>query len=489
MTIRLIDLINKRHPSPSKRLGGNCLLPGLALLLCTGAHGEFNASPDEARAIAKEAYLYGFPVVEMYKTLYTQAVDAGSPDYKAPFNQIGNSAQVFTPKDSAFITPNSDTPYSFVWMDLRSEPMVLSLPPIEKDRYYSVQLIDLYTQNFDYLGTRTNGNEGGHFMIAGPGWQGPTPHGIDRVIHSESQIVYALYRTQLFDQADLAKVRHIQQGYGVQPLSRYLDQSPPPVLPAVAWIRPQADISDTPALFRYLNFMLAFAPPVDSERELLERFEKIGISATKPFEESTLDAEQARALQAGIDDGKAEFAQFKHSHIDTHKVTSGDLFGSRAHLNNNYLYRYAGARLGIFGNSAEEASYMGYYTDDSGQPVDASQYDYTLHFAKGQLPPAKAFWSLTMYDGKTRLLVDNPLNRYLINSRMLDGLKRDADGGLTLYVQHRSPGKARESNWLPAPDGPFYGVLRLYMPGPQVASGQWKLPLLKPAPASPKAPN
>ena len=456
------------------------LLPAMALLLCASAHAEFNASPDEARQIAKQAYLYGFPVVEMYKTLYTQAVDSGSPDYKAPFNQIGHSAKVFTPKDTAFITPNSDTPYSFVWMDLRSEPLVLTLPAIEEGRYYSTQLIDLYTQNFAYLGTRTTGNKGGRFMIAGPGWQGPAPQGIDKVIHSESQVVYALYRTQLFDEADLDKVKQIQQGYKVEPLSGFLKQSPPPVLPAVAWLKPQANMSDSPALFRYLNFMLAFAPPVNSESELLQRFKKIGIDPDKPFEESTLSPEQTQALQAGIDDGKAEFAAFKKTEIDTHKVSSGDLFGSREHLNNNYLYRYAGARLGIFGNSAEEASYMGYFTDVSGQPVDASKHAYTLHFAKGQLPPAKAFWSLTMYDGKTRLLVDNPLDRYLINSRMLGQLKRDADGGLTLYVQHDSPGKGRESNWLPAPNGPFYGVLRLYMPGPQVASGQWKLPLLTP---------
>lgn len=131
---------------------------------------DFSASPDEARAIAKEAYLYGFPVVEMYKTLYTQAVDTKSPNYKAPFNQIGNTAKAFTAKDTAFVTPNADTPYSFVWMDLRAEPLILTLPAIEEHRYYSVQLIDAYTQNFAYLGTRSTGNNGGHFMIAGPDW-------------------------------------------------------------------------------------------------------------------------------------------------------------------------------------------------------------------------------------------------------------------------------------------------------------------------------
>lgn len=456
------------------------LYAGLLLLVSFSAQAEFNASPSEARAIAKEAYLYGFPVVEMYKTLYTQAVDTGGPNFKAPFNQIGNTATNFTPKDTAFVTPNSDTPYSFVWLDLRAEPVVLSLPAIEDNRYYSVQLIDLYTQNFDYLGTRKTGNKGGNYLIAGPGWQGAKPAGINAVIHSDSNIAYALYRTQLFNPQDLAQVQKIQQGYTVKTLSAFTDSGAPDPAPAVKWPAPQAEMSDSPALFRYLNFMLAFAPTDPSETMLMARFAKIGVGPGLPFEEKHLSAEQLKALQGGIEDGKAEFATFKKTTVDTHKVSSGDLFGSRQHLNNNYLYRYAGANMGIFGNSAEEANYIGYFVDNAGKPVDASSTRYTLHFAPGQLPPAKAFWSLTMYDGKTKLLVDNPLNRYLINSRMLADLHQDPDGGLTLYVQHDSPGKDREANWLPAPAGPFYGVLRLYLPGPEVASGAWKMPLLTP---------
>src|SRR5476649_2512336 len=130
------------------------LLASLSIFMSTGALADFTATPAEARAIAKEAYLYGYPVVAMYKTLYTQAVDKGGPNFKAPFNKIGNTTKVFSPADTAFVTPNSDTPYSFVWMDLRTEPVVLTLPPIAENRYYSVQLIDLYTQNFAYLGTR-----------------------------------------------------------------------------------------------------------------------------------------------------------------------------------------------------------------------------------------------------------------------------------------------------------------------------------------------
>ncbi|TWD52459.1 DUF1254 domain-containing protein [Pseudomonas sp. SJZ131] len=454
------------------------LLASLSILLSAGAWADFTATPQEARGIAKEGYLYGFPIVEMYKTLYTQAVDKSSENFKAPFNHIGNTAKAFTAKDTAFVTPNADTPYSFIWMDLRAEPLVLTLPPIEEQRYYSVQLIDLYTQNFAYLGSRSTGNQGGHFMIAGPTWQGQQPVNIDRMLRSESDIAYALYRTQLFDAKDLAKVEQIQHGYKVETLSQYLKQQAPAAAKAIDWPKPLPTMSDTPELFRYLNFMLAFAPAQDVEKDLLARFAKIGIEAGKPFRLTDLRAEQRQALEDGINDAKAEFAEFKKSKIDTHQVSSGDFFGTRDHLKGNYLYRYVGANVGIFGNSAEEANYIGYFVDKDGQSVDASKHNYTLHFDKGALPPADAFWSLTMYDGKNKLLVANPLNRYLINSRMLPDLKLDADGGLTLYVQNKAPANDLQSNWLPAPDGPFYGVLRLYLPRPEVASGQWKMPLL-----------
>src|SRR5471030_2844401 len=259
------------------------MLASLSLLICCSAWADFSATPQEARGIAKEAYLYGFPVVEMYKTLYTQAVDKGGPNFKAPFNKIGNTTKVFSPADTAFVTPNSDTPYSFVWMDLRTEPVVLTLPPIAENRYYSVQLVDLYTQNFAYLGTRSTGNNGGHYMIAGPDWKGQQPVDVDRVVYSESNIAYALYRTQLFDEKDLNKVKQIQNGYKVQSLSSYVKQAAPAKAPKIDWPKPLAGMSEGPQLFRYLNFMLAFAAPQDSEKDLLARFATIGIAPGAPF--------------------------------------------------------------------------------------------------------------------------------------------------------------------------------------------------------------
>jgi len=455
-----------------------CSLLAVCLSIAAGnaAAINFSATPAEATTIAREAYLYGFPVVEMYKTLYTQAVDTQGNNFKAPFNQIGNTAMVFTPRDTAFVTPNSDTPYSFLWMDLRTEPLVLTLPAIEDGRYYSTQLIDLYTQNFAYLGTRTTGNKGGNFMISGPGWSGEKPAGIDAVIPSESAIAYGLYRTQLFDDKDLAKVKQIQRGYKVQPLSQFLGKSEPAAAPAVDWPAPVADMSDSPELFKYLNFMLAFAQPQPSETALRERFKKIGIEPGQPYNLTELTAEQRKALEDGIAAGKAEFAQFKKDKVDTHEISSGDLFGSREHLHNNYLYRYAGANMGIFGNSAAEANYIGYFVDNQQHPVDASKHSYTLHFNKDALPPANAFWSLTMYDGKNKLLVDNPINRYLINSRMLPDLKRNTDGSLTLYVQHRRPPASGKTTGCQHLTGRFMVYCAFTCPSPRLPAENAKCP-------------
>jgi len=324
------------------------LLASLSILMSSGAWADFTATPSEARAIAKEAYLYGYPVVEMYKTLYTQAVDKGGVSFKAPFNHIGNTAQVFTPKDTTLATPNPDTPYSFVWMDLRSEPLVLTLPKIEDNRYYSVQLVDLYTHNFAYLGTRSTGNNGGHYMIAGPDWKGQQPVDVDRVVYSESNLAYALYRTQLFDEKDLNKVKQIQNGYKVQSLSSYVKQAAPAKAPKIDWPKPLANMTEGPQLFRYLNFMLAFAAPQDSEKDQLARFATIGIAPGAPFKVNQLSAEQRKALEDGIADAKAEFAAFKKDKLDTQQVAIGDLFGNRDHLKNNDLYRYAGAEGGAF---------------------------------------------------------------------------------------------------------------------------------------------
>ena len=193
-------------------LGG--LLPGGAL----GAE----VTPAEARAIAKDAYVYGFPLVDSYRIQHEYFVDSKSPQYKGPWNQIVNVPRVYTPADTAIQTPNSDTPYSFVGMDLRAEPLVLTVPVIEKSRYFRGHLIDAYTFNFAYIGSRATGNDGGSFLVAGPHWKGEVPKGVTKVIRSETEFVFALYRTQLFNPGDIDNVKKVQAGYKVQTLSAFL---------------------------------------------------------------------------------------------------------------------------------------------------------------------------------------------------------------------------------------------------------------------------
>jgi hypothetical protein len=453
----------------------------IAVLLCSFGFtvaAQTNVSPSESRAIAKEAYIYGFPMVDSFRIQYDYFQDSKNPEFKAPWNHIANIPRVTTPADTTAQTPNADTPYSWLGLDLRAEPIVLTMPVIPKDRYFSVQLIDAYTFNFAYIGSRTTGNEGGSFLIAGPSWKGETPKGITKVIRADTEFIFAFYRVQLFDPKDIDNVKKVQAGFKVQPLSAFAGTPPVKATP-VNFIKPisREDEKKSLAFFNILNFVLQYCPKDPSEVELLSRFSKIGVGAGKTLDVSKLSPEMRTAMEQGIADAWVDFngilKQFNEG-----KVTSGDVFGTREYLKNNYLYRMAAAVLGIYGNSKQEAMYPMYGVDSDGQKLTGTN-KYTLHFANGQLPPVNAFWSLTMYKMPESLLVANPIDRYLINSAMLPQLKKDADGGVTLYIQNESPGKDKEANWLPAPNGPFVMYMRLYWPKEQALDGKWTAPPLK----------
>lgn len=451
------------------------------LLATTGCTQSDQPTPEEARAIAQEAYVYGFPLVDSYRIQYSYFQDSASTEYKAPWNQLHNEARLYTPADTVMQTPNADTPYSQLGADLRSEPLVLSVPDIDSKRYYSLQFIDAYTYNFAYVGSRTTGNNAAHFLLAGPGWKGPTPAGIAKVIRSDTDFAFVLYRTQLFDSADLDAVRKVQAGYKVQPLSAFLGQPAPKPLAPIQFIKPlsEKEERDSPAFFDVLNFVLNDCPTLPEEQAMMSRFAKLGIGPGKTFDFKALSPQVQAAVKAGMGDAWNKSMQEFNQLRAAGKINSASVFGSRQHLAGNYLYRMGAAVNGIYGNSVEEALYPTYYVDAQGQKLDGSQQRYVLHFDKGQLPPANAFWSLTAYTLPQRGLVANPLNRYLVNSPMLPQLQRDSDGGLTLYVQSESPGAAQESNWLPVPKGPFLLALRLYWPKTEAIDGQWKQPPLQ----------
>jgi hypothetical protein len=437
---------------------------------------------EETKAIAEEGFIYGLPLVMNYAVMYEYSVDKNSGQFKAPFNQILNEPRVFTYKDTAIPTPNSDTPYSLCWLDLRAEPIVLSVPAVEKDRYFSVMLCDGNTYNYGYIGSRATGNEPGDYLVVGPDWKGETPAGIKKVFRSTTPFSLAAYRTQLINPDDMPNVIKVQSGYKAQPLSAFLKQPAPPAAPKIDFV-PATTEGIKKNFYEYLDAALQFVPEAPDNKEIRAKLAKIGIGPGKTFSFKDLSLEHKAAVLLAMKEGDDKVEKYLNSgmkNINGWKV--GSLFGDEAFYKGDWLMRAAAAKGGIYGNNAVEAMYPLTKTLADGEVLDGSKHSYTLTFPAGEFPPVNAFWSVTMYDGKSQLLIENPINRYLINSPMLPGMKKNEDGSLTLYIQKDNPGGDKEANWLPAPNGPIYLVLRLYWPKTEAPSilppgeGTWKPP-------------
>ncbi|MEA4855334.1 MAG: DUF1254 domain-containing protein [Solidesulfovibrio sp.] len=470
-----------------------CCLATLLLAGCArrgdvigqAAAKEKNA-PDLAavRAIAEEGFIYGLPIVMNYAVVYENAVDRTSGQYKGPIGTLYNEARVFTYEDTTVVTPNSDTPYSFVFMDLRAEPFVISVPAVEKRRYYSVQLVDGNVFNYGYIGSRATGNGPGDYLVAGPDWKGEVPAGIKKVFRSSTQFSMGLFRTQLFDAKDMPNVVKVQAGYKARPLSAYLGKPAPAALPLPAFPKIDKELVKVD-FFEYLDFALQFAPAGPEEAAIREKLARIGVGPGKTFDFKDLSLAHKAEVLLGMKDGAAKVdgkVGAIGAEIDGWRLASA--FGDRAFYHGDWLLRAAAAKAGIYGNDAVEAVYPMAKTLADGEPLDGGKHDYAITFAPGQLPPVNAFWSITMYDGKTQLLVKNPIGRYLVNSPMLPQLRRNPDGSLTMYIQKDRPAGNKAANWLPAPDGPIYLVMRLYWPKTQapsilpVGSGDWQPPAI-----------
>ena len=461
------------------------LIAVLAVAAACAGNGTDTLTPGEAEATAREAYVWGFPMVMNYKTLYNYAIDTSSPDYKGPFNQVSCEARLFTPDDRAVVTPNSDTPYCMFWLDLRAEPQVLTVPEMEPERFYHFQLIDLYTHNFAYVGTLTTGNDAGSFLLAGPGWDGEKPEGIDRTIRSETDFMFVVVRTQLFGENDLARVEEIQAAYELQPLSGLLGTEAPPAPPTPDFPTWQEGAQFDERFFGYLDFMMSLlGEPSPGKEERWQRLGRLGSGTEGDFDFAALTPEIQQAMRTGREAGFADIEAFVASHSED-PLMSGKIFGTREflaesamdfQLENADLLRAVAAHTGLYGNSAAEAIYPAFFVDAAGEPLDAAANRYVITFPEGELPPARSFWSLTMYDGKTQLFIDNPIDRSLLNSTKVDDFRMDDDGSLTLLIQAEAPEEEWQSNWLPAPDGPFYLVMRLYGPEDEALDGSWTPP-------------
>ncbi len=381
--------------------------------------------------LAERAYVYGYATVDLYRILHDFALDPDSAEYKAPLNQWAHSRQLADPSEKAIVAMNVDTPYSYAWLDLRAEPVVLTLPAFEASRYMSAMLVDLYTYIVGYVSPRTNGHAGGRFLVAGPGWDGPIPDGIRGVFRSTTELCLVLLRTQLFDDADMPNVVALQDACAVEPLSRATGSRPPAAPPALDPIEP-VDVRQPPSLafFDVLAWMLRYMPVLDGDARIRADLGLLGVHPGEPFH--VPDAGSAEAILAGMRAGSTAIA----AHARTVR-SSGELFGSREFFHGDHLARATGAMLGILGNAAEEYLGVGWQADADGEPF-TGEHRYAIRFGPGGFPPVDAFWSITLYDAE-RHLYANPLDRYVIDSRLVPDLVPDQDGGYTIHVQHDDP--------------------------------------------------
>ena len=439
-------------------------------------------TPDQAKAkqayaLGVQAYIWGYPMVVMQKSrdAMTKGGDAPvtpgafnkSGKLFAPVNQVANAWGMLGPKFSAVQSGNSDTQYSVTWFDSSKEPYVLHLPNA-KGRYYTFQFIDAYTNNFHYASTRTMGSQEQAYALVAPGWTGKLPDGVTRV-GTPTPTGFIIGRWFVASEKDVAAVNALQKQVTMTPLSSYGKKYTPPKVKVV----PATKYTGGLAFFEQLGDTLVLNGAPASDAGLLGLLKNIGLTVDHGFDPSGLSDGEKKALAQAVTEGNAMLAAKSAS-------MGKDVNGWQLspvldeYFGNDYLFRAAIGYQAMFVNTPIEAYYPGVFKDTSGKTMDGSTGKYTLTFAKGETPPVGAFWSTTMYDAKKRLMTENSINRYKIGSA--DNLKINADGSTTIYIQNASPGKEKESNWLPAPNEPFYMLFRMYQPDIEVLNGQYELP-------------
>jgi hypothetical protein len=443
------------------------LVLGLALSSAPGTAQSIK--PDAAYELATQAYLFAYPLVLMERTRLAVP--------NRPINEFVH-AQVYPgPKARTVVRPNVDTLYCTAWLDLSREPIVMSVPDMG-GRYYLVQMLDAWTETFSVPGTRTTGNKAGRFAIVGPGWKGTVPRDMT-TIKSPTNMVWLIGRIQTNGPDDYPAVRALQAGFRLVPLS---GQSPPPAArPAGADFtqRPIEAAQTPPALVAQQDantFLSAFTdalvanPPHADDAPFVARLKTIGIVPGKPFDRSALSPEVMQALDRAVKDAQPRLSGRPAT------VRNGWRFSTTVgSYGTAYSDRAVTARVGLGALPREDAIYPSASVDADGQPLTGAN-GYVLHFAKSDLPPIKAFWSLTLYDADG-YFAENELKRYAIGDR--DRLQFNADGSLDVYVQHARPAENQVSNWLPAPEGVFNLTMRLYWPKPEALAGTWGPPSIQ----------
>ena len=442
----------------------------------------------EAREIAIDAYIYAYPLVTMEMTRRVMTnVDKPSGS-KAPMGQFARLRSYPAVDDHSVTAPNADTLYTLTWLDVSKEPWILSIPDM-KDRYFLFPMLDGWTNVFQVPGKRTTGTKAQKYAITGPGWSGTLPAGVTEY-KAPTNLVWVLGRIYCTGTPEDYKAVHaLQDQISVVPLSAYGKPYTPVPATVEAAIdmkaapREQVNAMDGAAYFKLFADLMKANPPSAEDAPLVAKLAKIGVVPGQDFDASKLDPAVAKGIAAA-----PKPAQDKISAYLKEAIVTGD-----AKVENGWLHF---PKTGLYGTGYRNRAMITWYGLGANRPQDAvyptsegpglikkfsGANKYVAHFKKGELPPANAFWSITMYD-KDYFFVPNPINRYTVSSR--SKFKTNADGSIDLYIQKDSPGKDKEQNWLPAPADAFVLMMRLYWPtekAPSILDGTWKPPEMKEA--------
>ncbi len=458
--------------------GVKAISTGLMLVAAVGlfpTHAAAAVTPEEAAAIGVDAYIYGYPLVTMEMTRRVMTNVEKPEGTRAPMGQFVRMRAYPTAAYRDVTAPNADTLYTVAWIDVSKEPYVLSVPEMG-DRYWLFPMLDGWTEVFQAPGKRTTGTKAKTYAITGPNWKGKLPQSV-REYKSPTALVWILGRIYCSGTpGDYQAVHALQDRFKLVPLSSYGKKYTPPPVPVdpsvdmKTPVREQVNRMDTGAYFKLLTRLLADNPPAAEDAPMLSKMAQIGISPGQDFDISKLDPAVGQALQ---NVPKAGFEKIMAHFKNAGKMANGWVFSTKTGAyGTDYLQRALITAIGLGANRPEDAIYPSSETAANGKPYEGANR-YVIRFAKGQMPPVNGFWSLTMYDSEY-FFVQNPLNRYTLSSR--SKLKPNKDGSVDLYIQNTSPGKGKESNWLPAPAGKFVLMFRFYWPKEAIIDGTWKLP-------------
>jgi len=438
-------------------------------------------SSNNPQDIATLAYVWGYPLVTMERSFnYFTSPNSPPAVGHGHANTISFARELINASFTDVVSPNVDTLYGISWLNLKKEPLVLTVPPITH-RYYTFEFLDAYTNVFTYVGSRATGSNGGIYLITSPDWNGQVPSGMTE-IKSPTNLAWILNRILVNGPLDVPNVHAIQDQIGLVPLSALqgksdLQPTPSSNISKEIPIKPQPALIPSSGIKVYdeISQGLVNNSPNPPDPQLLAKFDSIGIGPGKiPSKDATNNETIKKALEMGITEGEKL--------IDAKVANAGTKMNGwivNTHLGNygtDYLLRAAATKIGFGANMPEESLYPLTFTDINGNPLNGS-HNYIIHFKPGQTPPVKAFWSITMYNNKS-YFIENPINRYNIGG-LTQGLKNNTDGSIDIYLQNQNPGKDKVSNWLPSPKDSFNLILRMYVPQEQVLNGVWSYPIIE----------